>query len=242
MVGIIMVLAALLGGCSAPTGSGPSATTFRDILRPDVTGRSPAVVLLHGCSGVQDYHYDWARTLRGWGYVVLVDDSFTARGLTTVCGVGGARVTPTTMADDAFAALDHLRSLPFVDPARIGVIGFSFGGGAALEVASRGFQDTHHPGKPGFRASVAFYPLCEVRHDIAIPLLILQGDADDLASPAANCTARVKDLAGQGKPVRITVFPGAGHAFDDMRNPNYDSAAERQAEALVRAFLAKSLQ
>ena len=62
---------------------------------------------------------EWARWLTSEGYVALVLDSFTPRGVTNVCGTGRG---PTTLdADaDAFGALRYLRSLPFVDGERVG--------------------------------------------------------------------------------------------------------------------------
>src|SRR5437868_6148970 len=38
------------------------------------TGPEPAVVLMHGAGGVQDYHALWARELRGAGVATLVVD------------------------------------------------------------------------------------------------------------------------------------------------------------------------
>ena len=67
------------------------------------------------------------------------------------------------IADDAFAALAHLRSLPFVDTDRIGVMGFSKGGMAALRTASADYVKRSSSGI-GFRGVVAFYPRCTANH------------------------------------------------------------------------------
>src|SRR5207237_8060719 len=77
-------LALRRGGCAAPPLERPrfAPTDVGQIavpLRRDVTltgtlslpasGKpAPAVVLMHGCSGVSATHRAWATTLHGWGY------------------------------------------------------------------------------------------------------------------------------------------------------------------------------
>lgn len=46
--------------------------------------RFPAVVLVHGSGGVEEYHYRWAADLTSIGIAVFIIDSFGWRGLATV--------------------------------------------------------------------------------------------------------------------------------------------------------------
>ncbi len=55
------------------------------LLRPKGEGIFPAVVLLHGCRGIQAYQKDWAAQLAGWGYVALLVDSFEPRKAKNIC-------------------------------------------------------------------------------------------------------------------------------------------------------------
>ena len=62
------------------------------LLRPRGTGAFPAVVLLHGCTGlrtatgaIQAKLRFWGEHLRDLGYVALLVDSFTTRGIDEVC-------------------------------------------------------------------------------------------------------------------------------------------------------------
>ena len=62
------------------------------LYRPDGPGPFPAVVMLHGCSGLMTRSGKiaanarfWAEHLRDHGYVALLVDSFTARGIDEVC-------------------------------------------------------------------------------------------------------------------------------------------------------------
>lgn len=94
----------------------------------------PAVVLVHG-SGSSDRNNPWtaawAEALVARGIGVLHPDK---RG----CGESGGdwrEANFTDLAQDAIAAVEFLRTQPRVDPARIGVIGFSQGGHVAPLVA-----------------------------------------------------------------------------------------------------------
>ncbi|MDB5383971.1 MAG: dienelactone hydrolase, partial [Rhodospirillales bacterium] len=130
-------------GAVRPPGSGAMAMLHA----PVGPGPHPAVLLLHGCSGITPTVRRWADRLAEWGYAALVPDSFGPRGVDNVCGQAGraapgtgspdaSRVPPRLREEDAFAAAAYLRSRPDVDPARVSVVGFSHGGTTALFVAS----------------------------------------------------------------------------------------------------------
>src|SRR5258708_38451540 len=55
------------------------------LYRPAITP-APAVAIFHGCGGVGANNTRMAELLKSWGYVALVVDSFTSRGLKDVCG------------------------------------------------------------------------------------------------------------------------------------------------------------
>jgi dienelactone hydrolase len=59
-----------------------SSTVIKGTLyRPDGNGFSPAVIVLHGCGGVDYHHRKWAEQLVEWGYVALIVDYFSPRGV-----------------------------------------------------------------------------------------------------------------------------------------------------------------
>src|SRR4029450_12574660 len=87
---------------------------------------------LQGWGGVGTNNVGMAELLRSWGYVALVVDSFSARGLKDVCG----RNWPTQAdaekrAHDIDAALAWLATQQFADPAKLAFMGYSYGGGVA---------------------------------------------------------------------------------------------------------------
>jgi dienelactone hydrolase len=229
-----------------------SAQPLQAYLRqPDGTGPLPAVVLLHGCNGnYKRLDERWGRRVAGWGYVTLTVDSFGPRGIDNTCASGA----PVDLAFDAYRALAYLAQQPFVDSARVVVLGFSQGGWLALTSLERGVieQTAHHK----FRAGLAFYPPCKgFKGDMTVPTLILIGALDDWM-PAQECRDMVEGRdgfgisreKGTGVPMKLIVYPGAYHAFDapSLQIPRtylghhleYNEAAAAQSIEAVQDFLA----
>jgi dienelactone hydrolase len=156
-------------------------------------------------------------------------DSFTTRGHPDGVCTDASRsrddVSPARRVRDAYAALAHLRTLPFVDGAHVGLMGGSHGGSTTLTSMIVPESDTDllaTERRAGFAAAVALYPGCVASRRTwsnpgvyrpAAPLLILIGDKDDW-TPAEPCR-RLSEAAQQaGYPVTIKIYPGAYHLFD----------------------------
>ncbi|MBL8696770.1 MAG: dienelactone hydrolase family protein [Alphaproteobacteria bacterium] len=222
------LLAVLVGGCVTdgssesvrfaplPNTQPGSMQLPAAIHRPDGAGPFPAIILLHGCGGVQASHHEHARQLRDEGYLVAVVDSFVPRGLH-----GGICVRDlTTRADaeasfrikDAQAAAAYLRSRGDVDPKRIGLLGFSHGGATALHGAIPQLHEWRP--LPSFKAVVAYYPWCELSllKGIDTPTLVLIGTADDW-TPVERCET-MKQLLERPERVDLVTYPGVHHGFD----------------------------
>jgi dienelactone hydrolase len=237
-------LALLLEGCTGrlvhfPTASpGASVTVSGSLLRPEGTGPLPAMVVLHHCGGITEVITDWGIWLRSEGYVTLMVDSFAGRTHNT-CATW-VDPTPEEVALDAFGALAYLRSLPFVDKDRIGVIGWSYGALASLRASGDSFVSQVRPVGGGFRAAVAFYPHCSyLSPATSIPVLLLLGGADYWSQPGV-CGDLAEHLQRAGTPIVLKVYPGARHAFDDRTRPSqYDAPAAADAPKQLRAFLAQ---
>lgn len=240
------ILCALAFFCSAAWAGGEAVTfpgagiELRGLLyRPEGRGPFPAIVMLHGCSGMwtrsgrllASYEF-WAKHFRNLGYAALLPDSFGPRGEREICTQNERRITPQReRAADAQAALDWLAGRPEVRRDSIHLAGWSNGGTSVLHalLAAAGRAE----GKPAFRSSIAFYPGCAQLLKGAFapsaPLLILAGGADDW-TPAAKCAALQRRAREAGAPVELEVYGGAHHAFDrisghlryrpDVRNPS----------------------
>jgi dienelactone hydrolase len=180
--------------------------------KPDGNGPFPAIVYLHGCSGLSaKTRRRVAELMTGWGYVALAADSFASRGIAHACDQAMPR-----RQGDAQGALRYLASLGFIDRDRIALVGASQGAGIALQIASARSPDpTAIPQQPTFKAVVAYYPPCSVvAEQLTIPALILIGEADDW-TPASDCERWMQRRAGKGAPVKLVVYPRAYHAFDN---------------------------
>jgi dienelactone hydrolase len=196
-----------------PTADATAAVLAKARLyRPKGEGPFPAIVVLHGCGGVDGHHHGWARRLVEWGYVALVVDSFGPRGHGSVCALNPQPTTAEMRAGDAWAAARHLATLGFVRADRIGAIGFSHGGSTVMNaVQGRGGS------QPPLAAAVAFYPGCNERWHaaVAVPTVILIGEQDDW-TPVERCR-RVMAALKRPELVTMTVYPNAYHAFDRER-------------------------
>ena len=101
------------------------------VMKPEGIGPFPAIVVLHGAPGISppNCYQNAQQLIVGWGYVALVIDSYSARYPNR--GSWG-RHTFWDQALDAYAGRKYLTTLPYVDGRRIGVMGWSLGGGATL--------------------------------------------------------------------------------------------------------------
>jgi dienelactone hydrolase len=224
----------------APAGS----RSIRGALsKPKGEGPFPAVVLLHSCLGLPETRRSIADMFANWGYVALFVDDFTTRGLKETC----ARDF-NEGASDAYGALAYLSELGYVDSRRVAAVGYSQGADTALQIASRRLAP---PRDLNFKAAVAFYPPCanQANARLAMPTLILIGESDDV-TPAADC-ARLASGSSGAPDVKLVVYPGAYHGFD---NPGlaggkrlfgmwleYDAAAAERSKSEMRNFLAARL-
>lgn len=191
--------------------------------RPNTEAPRPAVILLHGCSGLTGTMRTWGRVLSEWGYVALAIDSFEGRGVKEVCTRDPARareVSPRDRVFDVAGAAAFLRERPFVRGDRLVLMGASHGGAATLFAALRLPNDRGAPlPTPAFAGAIALYPDCSLRGsepataEALRPLLILIGAADDW-TPASRCEGLVPRIGGQ--PVALKVYPDAHHAYDSV--------------------------
>ena len=205
------------------------------IHKPEGPGPFPAIVVLHDCSGLgvrsSGSPRRWADFLVTKGFVAILPDSFTPRGHREgLCTVPPQQrhpgVTPVDRARDAYATLAFLRTLPYVDGNRIGVMGGSHGGAATLAtMVAPQSRDR------GFLAAVALYPACAMNmggwhadltgdYAPAGPVQILVGEMDDW-TPAGNCRKLAEAAQKAGHPVSIKVYPGAHHSFDSSSPERY---------------------
>ncbi len=184
-----------------------------------------AVVIAHGSAGPDSRGPAYAEALAKAGITSLEIDMWTPRGLK------GGLDRPKNVADtfpDVFGAFRYLTTRPEVDALRIGVMGFSWGGALAMLTATRAVARRYLRNGERFAAHAPLYPVCwlynrvegyEFRDLTGAPILLQCGGADDYDGPDAPETL-VGGLDGFDRDsIRVVVYPGATHAFDQVGEP-----------------------
>jgi dipeptidyl-peptidase-4 len=227
----------------------------------DPKKRYPAIVDVYGGPGVQRVLNSWSgssftQILTRAGYIVFqLDNRGTAfRGTAFQSPIHG-KLGTVEVADQVVGAR-WLGSQTYVDPARIGVWGWSYGGYMTLMLMFKApelfcagvsgapvtdwtLYDTHYTerylNKPqensaGYEASSAL-PYAK---DLQGKLLIIHGMADDnvLFLNSTKIFRRLQDL---GKPFDIMVYPGGKHGLIRQHDG-------RHAYATVLRFFAANMQ
>lgn len=215
--------------------AGQVVTVGAELRLANVPGRQPAVVLVHGSSGIGANVEMWARDLNAMGIATLAIDGFTGRGITTT-GANQAQLGRLNLALDAYRALDLLARHPRIDSQRVVLMGFSRGGQATLFASLKRFHATWNRSGIRYLGYIPFYPDCMTQYQgdlqLDAPVRIHHGLADDY-NPAAPCQAYVERLLKAGQDVQISLYEGAHHGFDSPLAPQ--PAVPSKGSQTVRA-------
>lgn len=206
----------------------PAAPAGMAVYKPSGSGPFPALLIVHSCGGIRAEIFEAAKEALTRGYVAFVLDAFGPRGIQGVCipSPANAAVNFVRGTKDALQAIAHLARLPFVDPQRVGLLGFSWGGTVGLLSSSKSYVQALSAA-PGPAAMVAFYPLCFlpakvtasrrdvefVRPDHQTRALVLLAGRDNEAPPS-ECVPRLQALKDRGVAVDWQVYPDATHCWD----------------------------
>lgn len=226
---------ATFGSIKAAEGS----VLHTKLLKPAVTdgARAPVLVIVYGGPGAgRQVTNSWASPIeqylvqQGWA-VFSVDGRGTPdRGKAFEDQI--YRAMSSVEVQDQLAGVDWLKSQAWVDPKRIAVYGWSYGGYMTLRLLESApgifaagvsgapvtkweLYDTHYterymgmpqdPGGAYARANPLTYT-----DKIADPLLVIHGMADDNVV-FENSTALMAKLQAAGKPFETMVYPGQTH-------------------------------
>lgn len=199
--------------------------------------RRPAVLVLHDWTGVGDNVRMRAQMLARSGYVAFAADLY------------GAGVRPTGDAASAeagkyyrdlpllrsrvAAGFSWLQQHPAVDPARLAVIGYCFGGTAALEFARTGAPAR---GVVSFHGGLIAHDPSDAAQ-IAASLLVLTGGSDPVV-PDEAVVAFEDELRGAPHvDWQVTTYSGAPHAFTIPGSDRYRPVADARSWRALVCFL-----
>ncbi len=214
--------------------------TVKGILyTPDGKGPFPGIVVIHEWWGLNDWVKEQGSKLAGEGYAALAIDLYRGKVATTPDEAHEImRGVPEDRAKrDLKAAFQFLASQPNVKPDRIGAIGWCMGGGYALDLALE---------EPKLAADVINYGHLATDpaalSKINAPILGLFG-ALDRGIPPADVKKFGEALDKLGKKADITIYPDAGHGFENPNNKEgYRAAAAADAWNKTVNFLARTLK
>ncbi|HLH96682.1 MAG TPA: dienelactone hydrolase family protein [Xanthobacteraceae bacterium] len=204
-----------------------------------VTGKHPAVLMIHDRAGMSDTALQHAEIWAKLGYPTFAADIYGF----------GQGVLPKTVPEmeaqtDIYthnhplmrartqAGFDTLAKNPLVDASKIALIGYCFGGAVGLEFSSTGAP---------LAANVAIHGSFRDRDadwakNVKGMYLILHG-ADDMGYPLTTVNGVINDLRAAKVPFELEVYSGTGHGFSTPKNP-----AEERANAESIATTARTLK
>ena len=193
-------------------------------LLPDDEGPFPAVLLFHEYTGLNEVTVNHAKRLAAAGYAVLAADFYGVRNRPST--VEEARSTHRIYRNDrllmrerAKACLAVLRDQSNVDPDRIFVLGFSFGGGAALELARTGER---------LKGAVSVYGYLDTSFpvsagDIECPLLAVHVTNDPVVPEEHLLMFRQEMQAAEVK-YDLVQLDNAQHGFANPEDAGFDAS------------------
>lgn len=252
LIVLVVGIAALIGYDSAfgakaidvanvryPAADGAELVGY--LAQPEGTGPFPAVLMVHEWWGLNAEIVEMAEKLAAQGYVVLAPDTYRGSVTNLVPRAVFLRITtPEDRVDsDMRAAYAFLAAQPGVDAARIGVMGFCYGGGVALR---------HGVQNPAIRATINLYgdtivdpaAFGALLEPGAGPVLGIFGERD-AQIPLSEVQAFDQALEAAGIVSTVTIYPEMPHAFV---NPAGIAAggAPREAWDQILTFLEETLK
>jgi dienelactone hydrolase len=210
----------------------------------NVTGKIPAVIILHDTAGVKNNGIYFATALNRAGIATFEIDQWGGRGLP-----GEASSRPKRPGDnlpDVGGAYRLLMAQPEIDGARIGLLGFSLGGIQTMLMMTRRNSDAILGSGIHFKAAVAFYPICWLYNQapdanfaelVDAKIRILVGSEDDYDDGPGACKDLLRQLApGDSPHLSLKVLAGATHIFDSLEGSYEfpDPASHRRKGGTVR--------
>jgi len=196
------------------------------------TTKRAAILICHENAGLTPHIRDVARRFAKEGYAALALDLLTREGGTAKVErdkISGALTSAGTdrHVADFVAAHKYLGTVEGVDGARVGMIGFCFGGGLTWATSTK---------LPELKAAVAFYgPAPDAAAVANIKAAVFGVYAETDARITGGKDALDKQLTDAKVNHQMKVYPAVAHAFHNDTGANYNEA---QATAAWKDSLA----
>lgn len=209
-----------------------------------VSGKRPAVIVIHEWNGLDDYAKMRAQKLAGLGYVAFAADIY-GKGVRPESHeeagkiAGAFKTDRSLMRERANAAYQYIKNHKLVDPERIAAMGYCFGGTAVLEMARAGFD---------LKGVVSFHggldtPVAAKEGEIKSKVLVFHG-ADDPFVTKNDVSAFEQEMTQAKADWQLIIFGNAVHRFtvkeagDDLsKGAAYNKAADERSWEMTQQFL-----
>lgn len=214
-----------------------------------VSGKRPAVLIVHQWTGLGDYEKMRARMLAELGYNVFALDIY-GKGVRPPGPPASAEEAGKYKTDRALyrerltAGLSVLLADERTDADKVAVIGYCFGGMGALELGRSGAKVA---GVVSFHGGVDS-PTPEDAKNILGEVLVLHGDADPFV-PSEHVEAFEKEMQQANVSYHLVRYPGVVHAFsqkmagdDPSKGAAYDAKADAASWQEMRQFFNRLFQ
>jgi dienelactone hydrolase len=219
------ILLLLIGWAALPAAVAPARAQMEF---PPPQGKGRVVVVVSGHSGPGRYQTVSA-LIAQLGYDVVLFDANS---------LAGARHLRLDVSSELRAAIQQAQQMPHAIAGKVGLVGFSQGGGQVL---------IHGAQMADLAAVVvAWYPLTRSISDIPdfvgrlqIPVLVLAGEADTYHDCCLIGTARALATAAGGR-IELVTYPNVVHDFV-YGGAHYDPQAYADAFQRTAATLARYL-
>jgi dienelactone hydrolase len=213
----------------------------------DTSIKRPAVIIVHDWMGLSDFQKQKADELAKNGFVAFAADIYGKNVRPKDQKEAGEFASKykdnrSLLRERIGAAYDVVKNQPNVDPQKIVVMGYCFGGTTALELARSGAQ---------LAGTVSFHgglntPTPQDAKNIKGTVLALHG-ADDPWVPANEVAAFKKEMAEAKVPLTFVAYPGAVHAFtlpaagnDNSKGAAYNADADKKSWIEFMKYLKKT--
>jgi len=203
-----------------------------------VTGARPAVLMIHAREGMTPKtlklaeiwanlgYVSFAADIFGYGQGVLPKDVPEMQAQTAIYTNDRALMRARTQA-----GFDTLIKNPMVDPSKVALIGYCFGGAVGVEFGATGAPLVANVSIHGsFRDHAAGWA-----KNAKGMYLILHG-AEDEGFPLPVVDKVIQELRGAKVPFQLEVYSGTSHGFSTPKN-NAEERANAQSIASTRRTL-----
>lgn len=196
--------------------------------KPNNTKTMPAVILLHGCTGLgkSKYQHSWkslrqhAKILHENKYVTLIVDSHGSRKISYEKALRKSCSLENTLGfyertGDVYGAVKFLQSKDYVNKEKIIVFGQSQGAMVVLN----SLNSTNYNDQYKIAAGIGYYPHCaypNIPDSLYAPIILFTGGKDNV-TPEKLCISYINNMKNKGESIfvpKIISYENVHHAFD----------------------------